>query len=576
MAEKQFNLQSNYGWGLSLNMTGKAPEVAKRIFNTYNDAFAYADDINDSAIEGLTLTVVNDGNKNGVYFVKSTRKPSIIAKLEGNDIKILSGTTTQDTTFSTKTDAETWANSLSSYTDCFNFKDEDKEKVGDFSGRGKICKVGSDYYEVRQIKCDTTELVKLSTAADSVVSADAVQKNLDEAISANNSAHTVFSGAIQDNYSAITAVSSSVSALTENFEKEVKERQENDKYLSGVTSGIVQSLAEYKIKNIQSTTLGAGGNSGHTILSVDENGILSDTIALDYDDKNQKIYLRGVGGTIIDEISTSDFITDGMLNNAEIVTGATGSKLVLTFNTDATDKGQQTIEIPITDFLNGTELGVIKSNLEAHLNSGNTQHFSSSDRTAFDALIQNYSKNQLDAKFSANIEAHSNLSSDIAGVNTKVENILGNNTGYTGVTIPKLHSGITANTEAIEDLENWAVGQVGDLETSIQDIISDINDVTTTNTAAHTTLQSNIDSANTRIDNVITAYTAADNAINGKISELEGKVNENEEVVAEALTDLQANKVSAIAAEEESNIVVNEVKNNDGISYTIGFQWLTF
>ena len=418
--------------------------------------------------------------------------------------------------------------------------------------------------------------VKLSTAADGTISADDVQRNLDTAISANTSAHTVFSGAIQDNYSAITAVSSSVSALTENFEKEVKERQENDKYLSGVTSGIVESLAEYKIKNIQSITQGPSGNSGHTILSVDSNGILTDTIALDYIKDDKKIYLKGVNGVTIDEIDVTDFITDGMLNNAEIVTAATGSKLVLTFNTDATDKGQQTIEIPITDFLNGTELGVIKSNLEAHLNSGNTQHFSSSDRTAFDALIQNYSKNQLDAKFSANTVAHSNLSSEIAGVNTKVENILGNNTGYTGVTIPELNSGVTANTKAIEDLKSALSAHTSANTEEFKSVREELSGLTSANTAAHTTLQSNIDSANTRIDNVITAYTAADNAINAKISALEGKVNENEEVVTEALTDLQANKVSAIAAEEESNIVVNEVKNNDGISYTIGFQWLTF
>ena len=38
MAEKKFDAQVNYGWGLSLNMTGKAPAVAKRIFNTLADA----------------------------------------------------------------------------------------------------------------------------------------------------------------------------------------------------------------------------------------------------------------------------------------------------------------------------------------------------------------------------------------------------------------------------------------------------------------------------------------------------------------------------------------------------------
>lgn len=70
MAEYIFPAQVNYGWGLSLNMTGKAPAVTKRIFETYEDALAYVNDANDSAIAGLTLTVMNDTeDKNGVYFV---------------------------------------------------------------------------------------------------------------------------------------------------------------------------------------------------------------------------------------------------------------------------------------------------------------------------------------------------------------------------------------------------------------------------------------------------------------------------------------------------------------------------
>lgn len=71
MAEYKFNAQVNYGWGLSLNMTGKAPAVAKRIFSTYADALAYVNDYNDSAIEGLALAVFadTDTKKNGLYFV---------------------------------------------------------------------------------------------------------------------------------------------------------------------------------------------------------------------------------------------------------------------------------------------------------------------------------------------------------------------------------------------------------------------------------------------------------------------------------------------------------------------------
>lgn len=73
MAEKIFDAQSNYGWGLTLNMTGKAPAVSKRIFDTLADAQAFANDYNDSAIEGLLLSVVADGDNNGAYFVKSIK-----------------------------------------------------------------------------------------------------------------------------------------------------------------------------------------------------------------------------------------------------------------------------------------------------------------------------------------------------------------------------------------------------------------------------------------------------------------------------------------------------------------------
>lgn len=71
MAEYIFDAQVNAGWGLSLNMTGKAPAVAKRIFATYAHALDYVNDFNDSAIPGLQLSVINDTDdtKNGIYFV---------------------------------------------------------------------------------------------------------------------------------------------------------------------------------------------------------------------------------------------------------------------------------------------------------------------------------------------------------------------------------------------------------------------------------------------------------------------------------------------------------------------------
>ena len=75
MAEKFFDKQINFGWGLSFNMTGKAPVVSKRIFDTLADAEEYANDFNDSAIEGLLLSVIADNEQNnGVYFVQSIKR----------------------------------------------------------------------------------------------------------------------------------------------------------------------------------------------------------------------------------------------------------------------------------------------------------------------------------------------------------------------------------------------------------------------------------------------------------------------------------------------------------------------
>ena len=92
MAEKIFDAQTNYGWGLTFNLTGKAPAINKRIFNTLEDAQAYADDFNDSAVEGLLLSVVADTDKkNGAYFVKTIKtsaegEPAVLVKVGDVDL----------------------------------------------------------------------------------------------------------------------------------------------------------------------------------------------------------------------------------------------------------------------------------------------------------------------------------------------------------------------------------------------------------------------------------------------------------------------------------------------------------
>lgn len=63
-----------YGWGLSLDLTGKGYEVSKRTWDTYANALAYVNDPNDSAAPGNILTIVNDTDAlNGVYLVQAVK-----------------------------------------------------------------------------------------------------------------------------------------------------------------------------------------------------------------------------------------------------------------------------------------------------------------------------------------------------------------------------------------------------------------------------------------------------------------------------------------------------------------------
>ena len=564
MAEKIFNLQSNYGWGLSLNMTGKAPEVAKRIFNTYNDAFAYADNVDDSAVEGLTLTVVNDSDekKNGVYFVKSVRKPSIIKKLEGDDIKNLSGHTTEDTTFTTKDDAQVWADSLTSYLDCYNNNTQ----------RGAICKVASDYYEVRQLKCATTELIRLSTNTDTAANADEVLAELNKEISARTESEKAIYSAIT---SAQTELNDSIEALssatTEAIASAKTELNDSIEALSSATTEAIDEVyetideLEEKVDNHISATTSVLNTlkikdvvNGDKVLSVAENGLLSSALSMEYDSSGKTIYLKGIDGTVISEVDATEFIKDGMLEKAEIVTSATSSKLVFTFNTDA---GKENVEVPITDFINGTELGQIKLNLEAHIDSANTQHLRADERAKFDALLANYDADVLSNKFNT------------------------------------IESTLTSHTESIASV----VAKANANETNINTISGDVktlsgvvNTLTEANNTAHETLQSNIDAANeaisalteanntahetlqSNINAIDKAYKDADTAINTRIDNLTQTVTDNKTETDEALVDLKKNKVSSISAAENSNISIVENKDDNGITYQIDFAWLEF
>lgn len=67
--------QKDFGWVQTFNLGGKYPAVSKRVWETYDNMVAFANDYSaeGTCISGLILTVRSDSDdsKNGVYFVKS-------------------------------------------------------------------------------------------------------------------------------------------------------------------------------------------------------------------------------------------------------------------------------------------------------------------------------------------------------------------------------------------------------------------------------------------------------------------------------------------------------------------------
>lgn len=119
MSENTFEKQKNYGFGMTFNLTGKIPEVNKRIFKTLTDLNNYVNDINDSAIEGLLLSVISDtSDNNGVYYVNKVKR-------QENETSSISKISTLENI----TDID---NAIR--TDFENADDEIKKIIGDVSG----------------------------------------------------------------------------------------------------------------------------------------------------------------------------------------------------------------------------------------------------------------------------------------------------------------------------------------------------------------------------------------------------------------------------------------------------------
>ena len=79
----------------SIKPTGKFPVIANQQWKTLEDAKAFIDDPNSTAIPGMILSVVGDTEgKNGIYFVEQVEteneetgsiKPCILTKVADND-----------------------------------------------------------------------------------------------------------------------------------------------------------------------------------------------------------------------------------------------------------------------------------------------------------------------------------------------------------------------------------------------------------------------------------------------------------------------------------------------------------
>lgn len=101
---------------------------------------------------------------------------------------------------------------------------------------------------------------------------------------------------------------------TQYYQKVVKSIPEIIKSLKELIAEVDTKFNDYKVKSVA---------SGDKVLSVDEAGVLSSSMSLKYDSKNKIITLYGGAqdeAHKIGEVSTVDFVRDGMIETAELVT----------------------------------------------------------------------------------------------------------------------------------------------------------------------------------------------------------------------------------------------------------------
>ena len=556
-----FEGQSNQNWGLTLHIPEKVPLTTNSIFDTYEHMMAYVNNPTSSAIQGLTLAVVGDVEaKNGIYYIKTigTKGEDGAALNNGEVIKL-----------STNSDSQATADEVQA-----NLNSE-------ISARTQADEALSS-----AIDTNIANIAELSGKVDTnIANIEAVSGKADanaEAIEGINADIEVVSGAVDANVDAI-------SALTENFNTAVQEFQAADIVLSGAIGTINTTLGTLKVKDV---------TANDKVVAIDTDGVLSSELSLEYISSEQKIVLKGIDGEVISTIDATDFIKDGMLENVELVKAGEGknTRLVFTFNTSH-PSGSTPIEIDVEDFLNADEVKNVEDALTAH-KENTTIHFTATERAKYDSLIATYYKEALDAKFSANTAEHGDLAAEIASANTNIAANKADIEAVSGIvktnianieavsgkadTNAEAIEGINANIEAVSGKADANAEAIEGINANIE-VVSGAVDA---NTDAISALTDNIEAVSgvintniAKIDEIsgkVDTNIANIESVSGEVKTLTDKVAENEKVAAEALNDLRANKVYAIQAAEKSNIIVTESKDENGISYTIDFQWLEF
>ena len=451
------------------------------------------------------------------------------------------------------------------------------------------------------------DIVVVSGAVDANADAiSALTDNFNTAVQEFQAADIVLSGAIDTNADAIDTINDTLDTL------KVKDVKANDKVVAIDANGVLSS--ELSLEYISSAqTIELKGISGEVISTIDATDFIKDGMLENVElvkageGKNTRLVFtfntsHPSGSTPI-EIDVEDFLNADEVKNVEDALTAHKENTTIHFTAEERAKYDSLIATYHKEALDAkfNEINsALTSNTQAHVDlaaeiaSANTNIAANkADIEAVSGVVadniakidavsgvvaDNIAKideisgkvdtnianiEAVSGKADANAEAIEGINADIEAISGAIDTNIAN--------IEAVSGKADANAEAIEGI-NADIEAVSGAVDANAEAIEGINaDIEAISGAIDTNI-AKIDEISGKVDTNI----ANIEAVSGEVKTLTDKVVENEKVAAEALNDLRANKVSAIQAAEKSNIVVTESKDENGISYTIDFQWLEF